>query len=53
MMTSGPEDEFDDETNGDPDSLNGEEDEEGFDEFGDDWPEEEEDDDDDDDSDED
>lgn len=35
----GPEDEFDDELNGDPDSLVGEEDEEGFEEMAD-WPEE-------------
>lgn len=37
---SGPEDEFDAEANGDPDSLTGEEDESGFDEFAGDQPEE-------------
>ena len=35
----GPEDEFDDEANGDPDSLEGEEDESGFEEMSD-WPDE-------------
>lgn len=35
---TGPEDDFDDETNGDPDSLLGEEDESGFDEFASDHP---------------
>ena len=38
-LGKGPEDEFDDETNGDPDSLLGEEDESGFEEMAD-YPDE-------------
>lgn len=38
----GPEDEFDERVNGDPDSVHGEEDEGGYDEMAD-WPDEEED----------
>ncbi len=39
VVVIGPEDEVDEEANGDPDSLTGEEDEAGFEEMGD-WPDE-------------